>query len=366
MDDDDATPPDIEGDEPGECDDGADNDADTLYDCDDPDCAGAPACEEELNTPPTAPVVSIVPANPHSTEPLNCFIEAPSEDADDHLVTYAWSWTVNGDDSGVTDLVVPASETSTGDTLVCTVTPNDGFVDGPAGSATVTVTNDPPTAPGVTILPGVPITTDDLTCIIETPSEDPEGFAVSYSYAWTRDGIDAGITGPSVAADETSGNEAWECSVTANDGGDDGPPGTAAVTIDIPIACLDGSEEISPAYWYRDDIAYCASPGGTSLSSAECAEGWHICTADEFEDRNDAFNRSVLTFNATGGGRTVINSVVVESSYNAASDLVDDDTPGACPGTLGNPNVEDVGRRGGGFGWVWCSNNSCGSLCCYQ
>lgn len=34
-----------EGDDPGECSDGADNDWDGLYDCDDPDCAGAPACQ---------------------------------------------------------------------------------------------------------------------------------------------------------------------------------------------------------------------------------------------------------------------------------------------------------------------------------
>ena len=33
-----------EGDEPGECDDGADNDRDLLFDCDDPGCAGAPVC----------------------------------------------------------------------------------------------------------------------------------------------------------------------------------------------------------------------------------------------------------------------------------------------------------------------------------
>jgi hypothetical protein len=36
---------DIEGDQPGECSDGADNDRDGAFDCDDPDCAGAPACK---------------------------------------------------------------------------------------------------------------------------------------------------------------------------------------------------------------------------------------------------------------------------------------------------------------------------------
>ena len=37
--------PELEGDEPGECDDGADNDADGLFDCADDDCAGAPVCQ---------------------------------------------------------------------------------------------------------------------------------------------------------------------------------------------------------------------------------------------------------------------------------------------------------------------------------
>ncbi len=36
---------DVEGDEAGECEDGADNDANGLFDCDDPGCAGAPTCD---------------------------------------------------------------------------------------------------------------------------------------------------------------------------------------------------------------------------------------------------------------------------------------------------------------------------------
>jgi hypothetical protein len=37
---------DIEGDEPGECTDKADNDADGKFDCDDSDCKGSPDCKE--------------------------------------------------------------------------------------------------------------------------------------------------------------------------------------------------------------------------------------------------------------------------------------------------------------------------------
>ncbi len=40
-----------EGRNPGECSDGADNDGDGAYDCDDSDCVGAPDCEPDTGTP---------------------------------------------------------------------------------------------------------------------------------------------------------------------------------------------------------------------------------------------------------------------------------------------------------------------------
>ena len=43
-DDDDSAPAPYEGDDPGECSDGADNDQDGLFDCDDPGCEGSPDC----------------------------------------------------------------------------------------------------------------------------------------------------------------------------------------------------------------------------------------------------------------------------------------------------------------------------------
>ena len=45
---DDSTPALFEGDEPGECSDGADNDQDGLFDCNDPNCAGAAFCSEPV------------------------------------------------------------------------------------------------------------------------------------------------------------------------------------------------------------------------------------------------------------------------------------------------------------------------------
>lgn len=42
----------FEGDEPGECGDGADNDRDGAFDCDDEDCAGAPTCGADDDATP--------------------------------------------------------------------------------------------------------------------------------------------------------------------------------------------------------------------------------------------------------------------------------------------------------------------------
>lgn len=46
-----TTDVDYEGDTIGECTDGADNDRDGLYDCNDPDCNGSPDCQEGMNRP---------------------------------------------------------------------------------------------------------------------------------------------------------------------------------------------------------------------------------------------------------------------------------------------------------------------------
>ena len=44
-----------EGDDPGECSDGADNDRNGTFDCDDPACAGAPVCKGPTGESPTPP-----------------------------------------------------------------------------------------------------------------------------------------------------------------------------------------------------------------------------------------------------------------------------------------------------------------------
>ena len=60
----------------------------------------------------------------------------------------------------------------------CTGAPAD---DEPAG-------NRPPDAPGVRVEPASPGTGDDLVAVLDAPSDDADGDAVTYTYGWSRDG----------------------------------------------------------------------------------------------------------------------------------------------------------------------------------
>ena len=101
------------------------------------------------NATPTAPSVSITPeiSDPGSSD-LVCAIDSISFDADGDTVTYTFEWTADGlvypDDytsatgpstGSEVDDTIPAADTSLAEDWTCSVTPNDGTVDGSAGRA---------------------------------------------------------------------------------------------------------------------------------------------------------------------------------------------------------------------------------------
>ncbi|HMV65210.1 MAG TPA: MopE-related protein, partial [Myxococcota bacterium] len=91
------------------------------------------------NTPPTAPGVVISRTGTGGTGDAVCTVAVPSTDADNDAISYTVSWTRNGSPW----VGALGSTYTTGDTIaegdiedgtfVCTVTPNDGVENGPAG-----------------------------------------------------------------------------------------------------------------------------------------------------------------------------------------------------------------------------------------
>ncbi|TVQ89234.1 MAG: hypothetical protein EA397_15790 [Deltaproteobacteria bacterium] len=97
------------------------------------------------NSPPEAPVASIVPSIPFSVHDLRCEPSVLSADADGDDVAYVASWSVDGDaftETLTTEWpgdTVPSSATAAGQEWICTLTPSDGDDEGPAAYATATI-----------------------------------------------------------------------------------------------------------------------------------------------------------------------------------------------------------------------------------
>ena len=100
--------------------------------------------------------------------------------------------------------------------LACTgSTPSDsGSAD--SGADSTQPENTAPDTPSVTLTPADAMYGDALLC--EATAEDADGDSLTWTYAWTVDGADAGLDGAEVPADTTQPWETWTCTATASDG----------------------------------------------------------------------------------------------------------------------------------------------------
>ena len=92
-----------------------------------------------VNSPPTAPTVTITPAAPETFHDLTCAVTTDSADGDGDVVAYSYAWDVDGASSGVTGPLVASAATTDSEVWTCNVTPDDGFGPGPVGSDSVSI-----------------------------------------------------------------------------------------------------------------------------------------------------------------------------------------------------------------------------------
>src|SRR5581483_4073901 len=124
------------------------------------------------------------------------------------------------------------------DVWAVTVTPNDGRMDGPSSTASVTISNTPPVVTSLRLTPLHPRTNDVLHA--EATASDVDGTPVTFTYKWTRDGVLVSPpNGPDVAASLTTKGQVWNVTVTPDDGTDAGAPVTASVTVENTPPVLD-------------------------------------------------------------------------------------------------------------------------------
>jgi hypothetical protein len=204
--------------------------------------AGTPASDAVTigNTPPEVTSVALSPSDVFTHTTVS--VMATMSDAEDDPVTLQYAWTVDG-----VPVAVSSSSLSGVDhfdkhqVLAVTVTPNDGFVDGPSvTSVSITVQNSPPVPPSLIFIPEEPVEgEDDVWCAVDSPATDPDGDAVALQFdwalgevVWSGSLLTTSELDDTVPLTETSADQIWTCTVTPNDGETDGAERSAEVTID--------------------------------------------------------------------------------------------------------------------------------------
>ena len=260
----------VEGDAAGECSDGADNDLDGAFDCDDPGCSADDDCADDESDGPGAPGVGITPAAPTSAEDLHCSVTSASPGGAD--VDYTLTWAQNGIETGIEGPELASRETLRGDDWSCTVTPRRDGVVGTAGVATVSIGNAPPATPVVAIQPSAPLEqVDPLLCALIGDVADPDGDVPSLSVSWSQDGNQAPtgdtttIPGDTLPAGQTLAGETWSCALTAEDGRGGASVGEASVRVASCDEDLDGHDSIGCGGGDCDDTRADVNPSMTEV-----------------------------------------------------------------------------------------------------
>lgn len=140
-----------------------------------------------VNGLPTAPVVAINPSSPGSGDDLRVSVTSDAVDPDGDPISYSYEWYQNGTLTAITGNTVLNSYTTRGEYWEVKVTPNDGYGNGIAGWANVTIGNATPSASAATISPSAAYTDTDLGVTVSGWSDadgDPEG----YTYQWYLNG----------------------------------------------------------------------------------------------------------------------------------------------------------------------------------
>ena len=178
--------------------------------------------------------------------------------------------------SGTTNTLDGAVHFDRDDTVYVIVTANDSLMDGtPVQSSSQLIWNSPPTAPSVSVAPNPALAeTDDLVCSIDVESVDIDGDPVDYTYMWLDDDQAVqqetvnvtDLTDTFVGSDTTAGT--WTCSVTPNDGTDDGSVGSSTVEVE---GLGDGTARMTNGTFIDVTYEVCGSSCTASAAKSACS-----------------------------------------------------------------------------------------------
>ena len=189
---------------------------------------GTATDSDSLTITNIAPKVDSIIFSPSSiTAADSSLICTPStSDADGDPVSVQYAWSVDGSTQTETSAVLGGTFIA-GSTIVCSVTPNDGTVDGTTVEESITVGNTAPVVDSVSLSPSSVYTNDTITASTTTSDIDTTQ-TITVSYAWhvidANTGIDKTVQNSTTTTLDGSSHFDKDDEVyvvaTANDGTD--------------------------------------------------------------------------------------------------------------------------------------------------
>jgi len=199
------------------------------------DSAPALGDARAANTAPGPLAAALEPAQPRRTDAIRAVVVQPATDVDGDRLVVRHRWLVDGKPLPLPSSTaeVPPGLLRKHQTLQAELRAFDGDAEGPSATAQVVVQNSPPGAPRVEILPARPRKGDALRASLTAPAEDADGDALTYAYAWTRDGAPLAVAGDGrvVPGAEVARGGRFEVTVRAADGEATGAAASAVVTV---------------------------------------------------------------------------------------------------------------------------------------
>lgn len=213
------------------------------------------------NQKPPAPSPRIEPSPAYVGDTLRVVWDNV-EDPDGDVLEYAVRWET--DDTSVAfdidEREIPGEFVVKGQTWSVKVFARDGTARGPAGEASVTVSNSPPELTPVTLAPLQPTAYDRISAT--TNAEDADGDKLTLTFTWKVNGTEvlSGVGERNLPPRNHSKDDVVQLTVTASDGDDDTTRTSDTLTV---INSAPGAPQIrfTPAYPGDGDPLNCEIVG---------------------------------------------------------------------------------------------------------
>ncbi len=281
-----------------------------------------------INGLPSAPVVDLRPDPAVTADALTVSITTDAVDPEGTTVSYTYQWSKDGAvQSALTSATVAATHTARGELWSVRVLPSDGLGTGPAGTDSLTIGNTAPTVASVALSP-TPATTDD-TLSATASGADADGDSVSFTYAWTVNGVSTGTSGSTLDGSYFDKGDTVTVTATPSDGTDTGTSDTASLIIANTAPEL-SSVSISPdPASTSDTLSASASSSDADGDSVTYTYAWAVngvstgtsasTLANSYFSKGDTVTVTVTPTDGTDAGTSDSDSLVIGNTAPSVS-----------------------------------------------